>query len=134
MSNGVNPTATIKFLYNGGSPQWSVDHDPLKIPQGAQVVAWRLDPASTSGAEFVSTGPAPGRGGIVFNKPGNVWGGTVPQGNKTAYTAHETNNNPGPNPVLFGYSVFVTYTPPGKGQQVFQWDPDVSNEPPGRMM
>ena len=116
--------ATITFDYNDGAPLWSVDKDPLPVPQGNQVVVWRLSPASTSGAAFAAND------GIVFDKPGPVWPGTQPVASGPIYRSTENNDNPGPGGVRYGYSVNVTYTPPGETEQTFHWDPDVENEPP----
>lgn len=117
----TDPTATITFNYNNGNPIWSIDKQPLKVPQGSQTVLWQLSPQSTSGSAFKSTG------GIAFNtKSGNTWPGTTPvAAGPTIYRATENNNNPGPNGILYSYSVTVTYQ-----TKDYTWDPDVENDPP----
>lgn len=117
------PTATIKFLYNNGNPQWSVDQDPLKVSQGAHTVVWQLSNDSSQGAAFAETN------GVVFNnKSGNTWPGTPPVKNGNVYRSTETNNVT--TKTKYSYSVTVTYTSGGQNQN-FTWDPDVENEPPG---
>src|SRR5688572_843097 len=112
-----NQTATITFIYNNGTPQWSVDLDPLPIPQGNQDIFWVLSGQSTPGAAF-NTNPA----GIVMQAG---WPGTTPQPQGNKYRSTENNNIPPGPPIKFKYTVNVLYNGTN-----YPWDPDVALEPP----